>query len=439
MNCRVYANLLARVVALLFLTAPGALEAYAQGPSDVLGTLSARAHVGTEANVLLSGIIISGSEPKRVLIRGLGPSLAVSAPLADPLIELRDTTGEVVRLNNNWKDTEQAEIVATGYAPPNDAESAILATLAPGHYTAVLRSAAAGTGVGKLEVIDIDTTNASRLDNSSSRAVVAAGENALVGGFVINGPQHRKVLIRGIGPSLSFYADNALRDPTLTLRDSSGNALVFNDDWEDTQRDAIIESTLPPTERRESAILVTLAPGSYTAELIGACSAGGLALVEIHDLGADTGPVAMPPSSGLSICFTKWAAEQGLADAAAAPTADPDGDGILNLLEYALGRNPNMADGSAISQGTVVVQGQKYLSFSYTRPSGDEAPQDIIYTPERATLLAPANWSAASTLVITHSVTPGPGTLETVTVRSTRPVGAAAREFLRLRVTLTAP
>ena len=114
-----------------------------------------------------------------------------------------------------------------------------------------------GPGVGKIDIIDVDTTTSARLNNMSARALVAAGDNVLVGGFVINGSQSRKVLLRGIGPSLSATLDGARRNPTLQLRDSSGNVLVFNYNWEDTQRDAIIDSTIPPSHARESAIVST--------------------------------------------------------------------------------------------------------------------------------------------------------------------------------------
>lgn len=439
MGSTIYANLLAAFAALFFLTAPSAPEAYAQAPADVLGTLSTRAHVGTNGNVLISAFVIAGSDSKQVLVRGLGPSLAVSAPLADPVIELYDATGALVRTNNNWKDSQQAEIAATGYAPSNDAESAMLERLGPGHYTTVLRSVDAGAGVGKIEIIDVDAASSSRLDNSSTRAAVAAGENALVAGFVINGPQARKVMTRGIGPSLAGQVDGALSNPTLQLRDSSGNLLVFNDNWEDTQRDAIIDSSMPPSRARESAIIASLAPGSYTAELIGACGGSGVAVVDVYDLGAASSPGTLPISSPATTCFTTWAAERNLTGAAAARTGDPDRDGIPNLLEYALGKNPNVPDGPATNPGKLEVQGQRYLSLSFTLPTGDNAPDDVDYTIERAAALAPANWSAASTNFVTHSTAPGPGDLETVTVRSTRSMQGLRREFLRLTITSTAP
>ena len=407
-------------------------------PENVVGTLSTQAHAGPGANVLLSGFIIAGSAPKRVLVRGLGPSLSASAKLADPVIELY-AGGDLIGSNDNWRDSQEAEIVATNHAPSSDAESGIVATLSPGAYTVHLRGVNNAIGVGKIDIIDVDSTTAARLDNMSARALVAAGGNVLVGGFVINGPQSRQVLIRGIGPSLAVHLEGEMSNPTLQLRDSSGNALVFNDNWEDTQRDAIIDSTIPPSHARESAIVATLAPGAYTAEVIGACGGGGVALVEIYDLGAANAPGTLPPSSATPTCFTTWAAEREVTGPAAARTADPDGDGIPNLLEYALGKNPKAADGNAADGGTVVVDGQKYLSLTFTLPTGDDAPDELDYTLQRATALAPSNWSSSWTNFVTDSTTPGPGSLETVTIRSARPVGSVLREFLRLQVTSTAP
>jgi hypothetical protein len=368
----------------------------------------------------------------------LGGSLPVANRLADPVLELYDETGSLVRINNNWRDSQRAEIAATGHAPSQDTESALLVALGPGRYTAVLLGVDNTVGVGKIDVIDVDATAASRLDNVSSRARVSAGENVLLGGFVINGPQSRKVLIRGIGPSL-FYIADAIYDPSLQLRDGSGAPLVFNDNWRDTQETEVIDSALPPGEERESAIVATLRPGSYTAELLGLCGAGGVALVEVYDLGPAGDAHLIPPSSALPRCFSAWLSEHGLAGAQAAPTGDPDGDGILNALEYATGKNPNVSDAPATQHGTVVLNGRRFLSLSYTRPTGTNAPDDVIYSAQRATSLAPANWSSAPTQVTTHSVTPGPGALETVTVRSTTDFGTVRREFLRLQVTLTAP
>ncbi len=438
MNFGSYRNALVMLTGVLF-AAVWAFEANAATPANVLGALSTQAHVGSGANVLVGGFIISGSGSKQVLIRGLGPSLSASAPLADPTIALYSGDGLVSASNDNWKDAQQGAIEQTGHAPARDAESAILITLGPGSYTVILDGKNGTAGIGKIDVIDVDSTASAELENISTRAV-AGGANVLVGGFVINGPQSRKVIIRGIGPSLAAaFVEGETKNPTLQLRDGSGNALVFNDEWEDTQRDAIAESGLAPSHSRESAIFVTLAPGSYTAELIGACGGGGVALVEIYDLGPESTAGTLPPSSPNPTCFTTWAADRELTGAAAARTAEGDGDGIPNFLEYTLGNNPKVADGPATVLGSILVDDQKYLTLSFTVPTGASAPDDAEYTLQRATTLAPANWSSTWTDFATVSVTPGPGELETVTVRSTRPVGSIPREYLRLNVTSTAP
>ena len=140
------------------------------------------------------------------------------------------------------------------------------------------------------------------------------------------------------------------------------------------------------------------------------------------------------------VTFSSFASRYGLSGANASMTADPNNNGLSNLLEYALGRDSTAIGGSrGTSVGTVIDGGQKYLSLSYTRPTGANAPTDIIYTPELSTALNPATWSSSANDLLTHSIAPGPGNLETVTVRSTYPLSQTAREFLHLKVTLTSP
>lgn len=410
----------------------------AAAPSGTIGSLSARAYIGSGDGVLVSGFILEGSNPKQVLIRGLGPSLGVSSAFADPTLELLDANGSAIGFNNNWRDSQEQAILASGHAPPNDLESAIVATLPPGHYTVALRGHSGAAGIGKAEVIDIDSASDSHLESLSTRTSVGPGENTLVGGFVINGPQAHRVIVRAAGPSWDQYIAGMMRDPTLELRDSSGTVLVFNDDWQDTQSADVIATDMPPAHPRESAIVATLPPGSYTVHLIGACGRGGIAILDIYDLGVGSAST-IPASSPLPTCFDTWAVERGLSGAAATPQADLDGDGAVNLLEYAFGKDPTAADGSGITSGTAEANGVKYLSLSYTRPVGDDAPSDLVYSAERASSLASPDWSASSTRVVTHSVTPGPGALETVTIRSTSPFGSTAGEFLRVKVALTPP
>jgi hypothetical protein len=200
-------------------------------PSDLFGRLSARAFVGTGNDVLISGFTVTGTGTKKVLVRALGPSLiCVPGLLGDPTLELHDDNGSLIASNDNWRDPREAEIIATGQAPSNDLESAILVTISPGNYTAIVKGKNNTTGVGMAEIIDVDTSTDSQMVNISSRAIAGTGDNVIVGGFTINGPQSQKVIMRGLGPSLTaFGVSGALQDPTLQLRDSSGNPLVCND------------------------------------------------------------------------------------------------------------------------------------------------------------------------------------------------------------------
>lgn len=262
----------------------------AMNPSAVqLRNISTRLGVQTGENVLIGGFIVTGHSPKRYLLRGIGPSLTaahISGALADPVLELHRPGGSVTT-NDNWRSTQQAEIQATGAQPTDDFESAILATLDPGTYTVVLRGHDNGTGVGLVEVYDLDAALDAQLANISSRGFVSGGENVLIGGIIV-GPSSavsNSMLIRAIGPSLaSSGVDNALADPTLELRDSDGTLLMANDDWRASQEAAIAATGVPLSNNKESAVLATLATGSYTAIVRGKGGATGVCLVEVYNL-----------------------------------------------------------------------------------------------------------------------------------------------------------
>jgi hypothetical protein len=257
--------------------------------------LSTRMRVDAGDNAGIGGFIITGNNPKHVIIRGLGPSLtkfgfSSSEVLADPTLELHGPSGFATVINNDWKDSQQASIQAAGLAPENDLESALDMTLAPGNYTAIVRgrSSTPQAGIALVEVYDLAPA-ASKLANLSTRAFVGTANNVVIGGFILgNGNNNTRVVVRGLGPSLSqFGVPNPLQDPTLELRDQNGILLRSNNDWQDdpVQAGQIAAAGLAPTSTKESAIAATLSPGSYTAILAGQNNGTGVGLVEVYDRG----------------------------------------------------------------------------------------------------------------------------------------------------------
>jgi hypothetical protein len=246
----------------------------------------------TGNNVLIGGFIITGSDPKRVLIRGIGPSLnGVGVTLQDPMLELHQGNATIA-FNDDWKE-HQAEVEATTLQPTNDFESAIVATLIPGPYTAILQGKNNGTGVGMVEVYDLDQTANSKLANISTRAFVDTGDNVMIGGLIVSGGiggGNARVILRAIGPSLSALGiQGALPDPNVELHDASGTTIAFNDNWKtrpdgSSQQGEIEATAIPPTSDLESALVQTLAPGNYTAIVRGTGSTTGIALVEAYTL-----------------------------------------------------------------------------------------------------------------------------------------------------------
>jgi hypothetical protein len=246
--------------------------------------------VQTGDNVLIGGFIITGNAPKRVIVRGIGPSLPVgiAGRLADPVLELHGPNGALITSNDSWKDTQQVEIQNSGLAPSNDLESAIVATLAPGGYTAILRGKNATTGVGLVEMYDLDVASDSKLANISSRGFVETGDNVMIAGFIFgNGTNSEKVIIRAIGPTLAASGvANVLADPTLDLHDSNGTLMMSDDNWRDdaNQEAEILATGLAPSNDLESAIVTTLPPGPYTAIVAGKNGGTGVALAEVYHL-----------------------------------------------------------------------------------------------------------------------------------------------------------
>jgi hypothetical protein len=241
----------------------------------------------------IGGFIISGSAPKHMIVRAIGPSLIrfnLTDVLADPILELHGPSGFVTVINDNWRDTQAMAISNTGLAPTNDLESAIDATLLPGSYTAVVRGKNNTSGIGLIELYDLSPDAASNLENISTRAFADTGNNIVIAGMVLGeGTTLDSVVVRGIGPSLApsfFPASAVLANPTLELRDENGTLILSNDDWQDNpvQASAITAAGLAPTNHLESAIAASLPPGFYTVLLAGLNDTTGIGLVEIYNL-----------------------------------------------------------------------------------------------------------------------------------------------------------
>ncbi len=272
----------------------------------ILGNISTRAFVQTGDNVMVGGFIVEGAQPKRVIIRAIGPELTqygVPNPLFNPTLELHDGTGALIASNDNWLHTiiggiitsnQVGDIRSSGHAPTDGRESAIIAELPAGNYTAIVRGVNDTMGVALVEAYDLSPDSNSTLGNISTRSFVQTGDNVMIGGFIVEGVQPKKVILRAIGPELSqFGVPTPLSDPTLELHDSTGVLIASNDNWMTTIIGGIItsdqvqdirDSGHAPTDPRESAIIATLPPGNYTAIVRGVNETTGVGLVEVYDL-----------------------------------------------------------------------------------------------------------------------------------------------------------
>jgi hypothetical protein len=266
-------------------------------PKGQLLNIATRMEVLGNDKALIGGFIVSGTGPKKIIIRGIGPSLQLSGPLADPTLELHQGN-TLLTTNDNWKiddqtgQSQEAEVEATTVPPGNDLESAIVATLNPGTYSVVMAGKNGGTGIGVIEVYDLDQNANARLANISSRGFVDTNDNVMIGGFIVGGPRGEdgRVLIRALGPSLTnLGVPDALSDPSLELHDGNGMTIATNDNWkvrsDGTSQEAEIESTTTePTNDFESALVRILGPGNYTAVVRGNNNGTGVGLVEIYNL-----------------------------------------------------------------------------------------------------------------------------------------------------------
>ncbi len=250
--------------------------------------ISTRGRIDPGENVMIGGFIVGGNAQKDVIVRAIGPSLDVNNALQDPVLQLHGPDGSLILRNDNWKETQQQQIEESGIAPEDDRESAIRIRLAPGNYTAVVTGNGSSSGVGLVEIYDLDRAADSRLANISTRARVRTEESVLIAGFMLGGNNApTRVVLRGIGPSLTQRGvANALSDPILDLRNANGTRVAFNDNWQDDAAQAaeLSASGLAPEQPAEAALAATLPPGEHTAILAGKDDATGVGLVEVYDV-----------------------------------------------------------------------------------------------------------------------------------------------------------
>lgn len=254
--------------------------------------LSTRLRVETGDNALIAGFILQGTEPKKVILRAIGPSLqanesSIPGRLLDPVLQLYNGAGNLIATNDNWGDTQKQEITDSTIPPLDDNESAIVAMLEPGNYTAVVRGKNETTGIALVELYDLDARPVSKAVNISTRGRVSAGDNVMIGGFILGGHNPAKVLLRGIGPSMSVNGvplAGRLNDPFLELRNSEGALIAANDNWRDATPEDVEKTGAAPSDNRESAFVLELVAGSYTVILRDAAGSEGVGLFEAYNL-----------------------------------------------------------------------------------------------------------------------------------------------------------
>ena len=262
------------------------------GAHPQLFNISTRLRVGPGDSAGIAGFIITGAAPKKVILRAIGPSLQTAGltnVLADPFLALHSPAGELLTANDNWKDDAQsaAELTTIGMTPAKDAESALVITLQPGRYTAIVSGNNGGSGMALVEVYDGDPASDSRLSNISTRGPVGTGDDVMIGGLIVgpSGLGSSTIAVRAIGPSLANAGvKGALQDPMLDLVNSNGVVLRSNNNWKESQRTEIEAMGLQSGDDRESALIETVAPGNYTAIVRGAGNTTGVGLVEVYNV-----------------------------------------------------------------------------------------------------------------------------------------------------------
>jgi uncharacterized protein GlcG (DUF336 family) len=310
---------------------------------------------------MIGGFIVQGTAPKSVIVRAIGPELSafgIPNALADPTLELHNGTGALIASNDNWQTTvfggiitgnQVSAIQGSGHAPTQPSESAIIATLPPGNYTAIVRGGNNTSGVGLVEVYDLNPNITSVLGNISTRAFVQTGNDVMIGGFIVQGTGPKRVIVRAIGPELTpFGIPNALADPTLELHNGAGALIASNDNWQSTEIGGIITSNQvsaiqgsghAPTQPSESAIIVTLPPGNYSAIVRGRNNSIGVALVEVYDLEPNTSSVLGNISTRASVA----------SDVQTMPLAQLTASDVQTIINHAVTRAVAISPNSVIA------------------------------------------------------------------------------------------
>jgi len=308
---------------------PGVVAAPA-GATARLQNISTRMQVLTGDNVLIGGFIVTGTQPKTVVVRGMGPSLPLSGALSDPVIELHSSSGELLAGNDDWMNSPtRQQVIDSGLAPTNNLESALWAVIDPGAYTVIVRGYNNATGVGLFEVYDLDQAGDSNLGNVSTRGFVNTGDHVMIGGIIIGPPgaTSSEIMVRAIGPSLAGYGiQNALADPTLEVYNGNGTVIGSNDNWQETQEAAVEATGIEPVNDLESAFVATLAPGAYTAIVRGKNNGTGVALVEVYKLlpqiletvtqsisGSQGGTITLPSGNSVALPAGTFASNNDVA------------------------------------------------------------------------------------------------------------------------------
>lgn len=264
----------------------------------LIANVSTRLPVGTGDNALIEGFIVQGAagSTKKILVRAIGPSLrpfGITDALANPTLDIFDSSNTKIASNDDWKTTQAggiitgdqaAEIQGSKLAPSNDLESAIIASLAPGSYTAVVRGAGNSVGTGVVDAFDLSAASSARLANISTRGLIQPGDKLMIAGFIIQNGSARAV-ITAVGPSLAaFGITNALPDTTLQLRDQNGVIVRENDDWMSDQKAELESTGLQPSNKLEAALVQTIPPGQYTAQVRGKPESTGIGVVQVYFL-----------------------------------------------------------------------------------------------------------------------------------------------------------